>query len=87
MIFPVASHSRVQEEYHSKVQDPHLQMPGSGIEKYGTKVQEDHSDQLCRLFLPIQPIVLIIGTDYAYVRCIGTALVSSFRFVEQVSLF
>ena len=45
MIFPVASHSGVQEEYHSKVQDPQLQRPGSGIEKYGTKVQEDHSDQ------------------------------------------
>ena len=41
MIFPVASHSVVQEEYHSKVQDPQLQMPGSGIEK----AQEDHSDQ------------------------------------------
>jgi len=45
MIFPVASHSGVQEEYHSKVQDLQLQMHGSGIEKYGTKVQEDHSDQ------------------------------------------
>ena len=45
MIFPVASHSGVQEEYHSKVQDLQLQMRGSGIEKYGTKVQEDHSDQ------------------------------------------
>jgi len=44
MIFPEASHSGVQEEYHSKVQDPQLQMPGSWIEKYGTKVQEDHSD-------------------------------------------
>ena len=31
--------------YHSKVQDPQLQMLGSGIEKYGTKVQEDYSDQ------------------------------------------
>jgi len=41
----IASHSEVQEEYHSKVQDPQLQMPGSGIEKYGIKVQEDHSDQ------------------------------------------
>jgi len=45
MIFPVAPHSEVQEESHSKVQDPQLQMPGYGIEKYGTKVQEDHSDQ------------------------------------------
>jgi len=45
MIFHVASHSRVQEEYHSKVQDPQLQMSGSGVEKYGTKAQEDHSDQ------------------------------------------
>jgi len=45
MIFPEASHSEVQEEYHSKVQDPLLQMSGSGIEKYKTKVQEDHSDQ------------------------------------------
>jgi|SRR6218665_1645959 len=26
------------------------------------------------IFLPIQQIVLIIGTDYAYGRCIGTAL-------------
>jgi len=33
MICPVASHSGVQEEYHSKVQDPQLQMLGSGIEK------------------------------------------------------
>ena len=37
MIFPEASHSGVQ--------DPQLQMPGSGIEKYGTNVHEDHSDQ------------------------------------------
>jgi len=41
MIFPEASHSGVQEEYHSKVQDTQLQMPGSGIEKYGTKVQDE----------------------------------------------
>jgi len=27
------------------VQDPLQQRPGSGIEKYGTKVQEDHGDQ------------------------------------------
>ena len=45
MMFPEASHSGVQEGYHSKVQDPQLQMLGSGKEKYGTKVQEDHSDQ------------------------------------------
>ena len=45
MIFPEASQSGVQEDYHSKVQNPQPQMPGSGIEKYGTKVQEDHSDQ------------------------------------------
>jgi len=45
MIFPVASHSGVQAKYHSNVQDPQLQMPGSGIEKYGTKVHEDHNDQ------------------------------------------
>ena len=43
MISPVASHSVVQEEYHSKGQDPQLQMPGFGKEKYGTKVQEDQS--------------------------------------------
>ena len=47
MIFPEASHSGVQEPggVSFQVQDPQLQMPGSGIEKYGTKVQEDHSDQ------------------------------------------
>ena len=45
MIFPEASHSGVQEEYHFKVQDPPQQRPGPGIEKYGTKVQEDNSDQ------------------------------------------
>ena len=43
VILPVASHTGVQEEYYSKLQDPQLQRPGSGIEKY--KVQEDHSDQ------------------------------------------
>ena len=42
MIFPEASHSGVKEEYHSKVQDPQPQRPGSGMGKYGTKV---HSDQ------------------------------------------
>jgi len=43
---PLASHSGVQEEEgHSRVQDPLQQIPGSGIEKYGTKVQADHSDQ------------------------------------------
>ena len=45
VIFSVASHSGVQEECHSKVQDPQQQRPGYGIEKYRTKVQEDHSDQ------------------------------------------
>ena len=35
----------VQEECHSKVQDQLPQRPGSGVEKYGTKVQEDHRDQ------------------------------------------
>jgi len=40
VISPVASHSGVQEECHSKVQDPLQQRPGFGIEKYGTKVQE-----------------------------------------------
>jgi len=45
VIFHVASDSGVREEYHSKVQDPQPQSPGSGLEKYGTKVQEDHSDQ------------------------------------------
>jgi len=45
MIFTVASHSGVQDEYHSKVQDPQPQMPGSGIEKYGTNVQVYRSDQ------------------------------------------
>jgi len=39
MISPVESHSGVQEERHSRVQDPLQQRPGSGIEKYGTKVQ------------------------------------------------
>ena len=41
----VASHSGLQEECHSRVYDPQQQRPGSGIEKYGTKVQVDHSDQ------------------------------------------
>ena len=45
MISPVTSHSEVQEESHSIVQDPPQQRPGSGIEKYGTKVYEDHNDQ------------------------------------------
>jgi len=45
VISPVASHSGVQDECHSRVQDPLQQRPGSGIEKYGTKVQEGHSDQ------------------------------------------
>jgi len=35
----------VQEKCHSRVQDPLQQRPGSGIDKYRTKVQEDHSDQ------------------------------------------
>jgi len=39
MISPVTSHSEVQEESHSIVQDPPQQRPDSGIEKYGTKVQ------------------------------------------------
>ena len=48
MIFPVASHSGVQEEYHSKVHPQHSPTTanaGSGIEKCGTKVQENHSNQ------------------------------------------
>ena len=36
---------RSAEGVSSKVQYQQLQMPGSGIEKYGTKVQEDHNDQ------------------------------------------
>src|SRR6218665_2341973 len=46
VISPVASHSGVQDECHSRVQDPQQQRPGFGIEMYmyGTKVQEDHSD-------------------------------------------
>ena len=36
--------SGVQEACHSRVQDPQQQRPRSGIEKYGTKVQEDHSE-------------------------------------------
>src|SRR6218665_1738312 len=46
MIFPVASHSGVQEEYHSKVQDPQLKMPGSGIEKFGTKVRDQLTESM-----------------------------------------
>jgi len=41
----IASHSGVQEECHSRVHDPLQQRPGSEIEKFGTKVQVDHSDQ------------------------------------------
>ena len=45
MISPVASDSGAQEECHSRVLDSPQQRPDSGIEKYGIKVQEDHSDQ------------------------------------------
>ena len=45
MIFPVSSHSGVQEKCHSRVQDPLQQRPGSGIEKYGINVQKNDSDQ------------------------------------------
>ena len=38
MISPVASHSEVQEESHSRVKDPPKLRPDSGIEKYGTIV-------------------------------------------------
>ena len=38
MISPVTSHSEVQEESNSIVQNPPQQRPDSGIEKYGTKV-------------------------------------------------
>jgi len=34
----VASHSEVQEECHSRVNNPPQQRPDSGIEKYGTMV-------------------------------------------------
>jgi len=44
VISPAASHSGVQEECHSIVQDTLQPSPDSGIEKYGTKVQEDHSE-------------------------------------------
>jgi len=47
VISSVASHSGVQEECHSKVQDPLQQRPGSGREEYWTKVQEDHCDLQC----------------------------------------
>ena len=45
VIPPVSSHSIVQEACHSRVQGPQQQRPASGLEKYGNKVQEDHSDQ------------------------------------------
>jgi len=45
MISTVASHSGVQEEYHSKVRHSQPQRLGSVIRRCGTKVQEDHSDQ------------------------------------------
>ena len=52
VISPVASHSGVQEERHSRVQDPLQERPGSGIEKYGTHVQEDHREPgICTLQL------------------------------------
>src|SRR6218665_2577826 len=35
MISPVTSYSEVQEESHSRVQNPPQQKPDSGIEKYG----------------------------------------------------
>jgi len=37
-VFKLRSYG-VQEESHSRVQDPLQQRLGSGIEKYGTKVQ------------------------------------------------
>ena len=50
MVSSAASHFGVQEECHSRVQDPGptvplQQKPGFGIEKSNTKVQEDHSEQ------------------------------------------
>ena len=59
MISPVASHSGVQEECHSRVKDPPQQRPGPGIEKYGTKVQEDHSDQQSAADERIEQIVVL----------------------------
>src|SRR6218665_2277020 len=50
MISPVTSHSEVQEESHSIAQDPPQQRPGSGIEKYGTKVMAHIA--ACRLSNP-----------------------------------
>ena len=45
MISTVTSHSEVQEERHSIVQDPPQQRPDSGIEKYGTKVYTRRSQR------------------------------------------
>src|SRR6218665_4143409 len=45
VISPIASHSGMQEEYRSEVQDSPQQTPDSGIEQYGTKPQEDHNNQ------------------------------------------
>src|SRR6218665_3049865 len=45
VISPIASHSVMQEESHSRVQDPLEQRPGSRTEQYGTKVQDHRSDQ------------------------------------------
>ena len=45
MISSGASHSGLQEECHSRVQNPPEQRPGFGIENHVTKAQEDHNDQ------------------------------------------
>src|SRR6218665_3576540 len=45
VVFPVASHSGVQEECHFKLQDPPQQRPGSGIEKYVYKVRTGRSQR------------------------------------------
>ena len=45
VISPIASHSGMQGEYHSKVQDSPQQTLDSGIEQYRTKPQEDHINQ------------------------------------------
>ena len=71
MIFTVASHSGVQEEYHSKVQDPQLQMPGYGIEKYGTKVQQDHSEQQSAADERSEQIDTCSGLDLSSHRYLG----------------
>ena len=101
MISPVTSHSGVQEESHSIVQDPPQQRPDSGIEKYGTKVGMEIrclvaiSDwqQMTFLFLntlniafSLAEIRMLISIFYRYVTFKPWPdITNSYRFVTYIS--